>query len=228
MSKRIAVFQSNYIPWKGFFDLIRSVDEFVLDDDVQFTKQSWRNRNRIKSPEGLQWLTIPVHTNFPDKIGDVRIADNAWPAKHWRAIESSYRRAPAFDVFGPYLHELYLTARHERLSAVNEHFLRGICDWMGIATPLLRSIDMPVEGERNERLIAICRSLDADRLLNGPSAREHMDETKIVRAGIQVEYEDYEGYQAYPQLHGVFEHAVSIVDLLLHCGRDFERFLRTF
>jgi len=228
MSKRIAVFQSNYIPWKGFFDLIHAVDEFVLDDDVQYTKQSWRNRNRIKTAQGLQWLTIPVQTAFPEKICDVRIADSSWTQKHWRAIESSYHRATAFADFGPYLHQLYESANFERLSEVNEHFLRGLCQWMGITTPLLRTTDMNISGERNERIIAICQARDASRLLNGPSAREHMDESRFSVAGIHVDYAKYELYASYPQLFGEFEHQLSVVDLLMNCGREFQKYMLTW
>jgi hypothetical protein len=228
VKKRIAVFQSNYIPWKGYFDLIGSVDEFILDDNVQYTKQSWRNRNRIKTHDGLQWLTIPVHVQFPQQICETEIAHDGWRQRHWRSIESAYHRSARFGEFGVCLEALYQTATFARLSQVNEHFLRGICDWMGIRTPFLRTTDMPVAGERNERIVEICRLRRATGLLNGPSAREHMDERCFVEAGITVEYADYDSYPDYPQLHGPFEHAVSIIDLLLNCGRDFGAYTKRF
>ncbi len=228
MSKRIAVFQSNYIPWKGFFDLINSVDEFVLDDDVQYTKQSWRNRNRIKTPQGLLWLTVPVHAHFPAKINQVAVAGAQWRQKHWHAVESSYRRAPGWRTYSMVLHQMWQQADQPMLSEVNGHCLKILCGLMGIRTPLRRSEEFGVSGERNQRIIAICRACDADRLLNGPSARQHMDEEQFRRAGIRVDYADYSRYPEYPQPHGNFEHQVSIVDLLLCCGEDFPRYMLSF
>jgi hypothetical protein len=228
MTKRIAIFQSNYVPWKGFFDLIRAVDVFVLDDDVQYVKQSWRNRNRIKTRNGPIWLTVPVRFQTGQRICEIEIADRSWPARHWRAIGSAYAKAPAFDQVETLLKDLYGSADFQFLSEVNEHFLRGLCQWMRIATPFVRATELGVSGERNERVAAICHRMGATRLLNGPSAREHMNESRIGELGVAVEYASYDGYPVYPQLYEPFEHAVSIIDLLVHCGRDFPRYLKDF
>jgi hypothetical protein len=228
MGKRIAVFQSNYLPWKGFFDLIHSVDEFIIDDQVQYTKQSWRNRNRIKTPHGLQWLTVPVHAHFPQAINEVTISDPNWWKKHWRAVESSYRRAPGWRDFADALYRMWQEAQGQYLWQVNWHCLRQLCSLMGIHTPFRRSEEFHVQGERNQRIIALCKAAGADRLLNGPSARQHMDEEQFRAAGIHVDYADYQGYPEYPQLHGPFEHQVSIIDLLLCCGHDFPEYMLSF
>jgi hypothetical protein len=231
MSKRVAIFQSNYIPWKGFFDLIRSVDEFILDDEVQYTKQSWRNRNRIKSPRGLHWLTIPIHAPHAARISDVVVAEPNWGEKHWRMLRSSYARAPYFAQVGPEIHQWYRTATMPRLSEINAHFLRRICEWLEIPTPLTPVTDfLPAEVpvDRNQRIIAICRQAKATRLLNGPSASLHMDHRQFAESGLPVDYADYSNYPPYPQLHGPFEHAVSILDLLLHVGPESKRYVRPF
>lgn len=228
MSKRIAVFQSNYLPWKGFFDLINSVDEFVIDDQVQYTKQSWRNRNRIKTPHGLMWLTVPVHFHFPQSIDKVTISDPNWWRKHWRAVESSYRRAPGWRDYGDALYSMWQTATYPTLSQANWHCLQFLCRLMEISTPFRRSEEFSICGERNQRIIAICKACDADRLLNGPSARHHMDENQFVAAGIRVDYADYQAYPPYPQLHGPFEHQVSIIDLLLCCGQNYRDYMLSF
>lgn len=234
MSKRVAIFQSNYIPWKGYFDLIRSVDEFILDDEVQYTKQSWRNRNRIKSPQGLRWLTIPVRASHGDRISDVMVAEPGWGEKHWRTLRSSYSRAPYFAELGAEILQWYRGATMPRLTDVNAHFLRRICEWLEIPTPLtpvtdyLTQLPSDVPDDRNQRIIAICRQAQATRLLNGPSALQHMDHQQFVAAGLEVDYADYSSYPPYVQLHGPFEHAVSILDLLLHAGRESKNYMSVF
>jgi hypothetical protein len=219
--KRIAILQSNYIPWKGYFDIIRRVDEFVLFDEVQFTKNDWRNRNRIKTPKGLLWLTLPVRTagRADQPINETEIADPDWARRHWQNIQASYRQAEGFAAVAPQLEALYAaTAGEVLLSRVNRAFLAAICQMLGIATPLTDSREFPRREGRNERLIGICKAAGAAVYLSGPAARTYLDEPMFQAAGIAVEWMDYGGYRPYPQLHGSFEHAVSILDLLCHAG----------
>src|SRR4051812_26649403 len=108
MAKRVAIVQSNYIPWKGDFDLIASVDEFILLDDVQYTRQNWRNRNRVKTPQGPLWLTIPIHNRFGQRIDEVLVSDSSWPEKHWRTIELNYARSDSFSELSMHIERLYL------------------------------------------------------------------------------------------------------------------------
>lgn len=222
--KRVAVIQSNYVPWKGYFDIINLADEFVLYDDVQYTKNDWRNRNLLKAPEGLIWLTIPVRHKgrFGQLVEEVEIADERWATKHWRTIRTNYGRAAAFDEIAPRLEELYERVSDEpRLSPVNEVFIRGICDLLDIDTRIRRSAEFDLGEDRVERLVEICRAVGATEYVSGPSAREYLDEDRLARDGISVRWMDYSGYPEYDQLFGPpFVHEVSILDLLLNEGAE--------
>ena len=135
---RLAVIQSSYIPWKGYFDLIRAADEFVLLDDVQFTKRDWRSRNRIKTKDGLTWLSIPVHTKgrYLQRIDETTISDPEWASRHWHTIRRSYARAPFFEAYAPVVEPLYRKPVSDRLSEVNHAFIVAICRCLGIKTPI--------------------------------------------------------------------------------------------
>ena len=225
--KRVAISQSNYVPWKGYFDLIQSVDEFVLLDDVQYTKRDWRNRNLIKTPRGLRWLTIPVRTKakFLQTIRDTEIADPRWPERHWQAICSAYRSAPGWKDCETWLGRLYHDTPRDRLSEVNRHFLSAICEQLGIRTLIRSSAEFTLSGDASQRLLGICRELDAGVYYSGPAAVDYLDQRIFGDAGIEIRWMQYEGYPAYRQLHGPFEHRVSILDLLLNEGRDAPRFI---
>jgi hypothetical protein len=229
MAKRIAVVQSSYIPWKGYFDLIASVDEFVLYDDAQFTRRDWRNRNQIKTPGGLRWLTIPVIVKgrFEQRIRETLVSDRRWPHQHWRSIQANYARAPHFHTYKTALEALFLGADVERLSAVNYRLLRGLCELLGIRTPLTWSMDYRLEEERTARLVGICRQAGATEYLTGPSARAYLDEPQFREAGITVRFADYSGYREYPQLYPPFVHQVSVIDLLVHTGPEAAQYLRS-
>ena len=229
MSKRIAIVQSSYIPWKGYFDLIRSVDEFILLDDVQFTRRDWRTRNRIKTQHGVAWLSVPVQTKgkYHQTIDETRVADATWAGRHWATIQSAYGGAPFFREFAPTLEPLYEgRAADERLSDVNHSFIAAICTLLGIATPITWSSFYPHGGGRNERLVDLCRSAGASDYLSGPNARAYMDEEQFTQAGVRVQFADYSGYPEYPQLHPPFEHAVSVLDLLFSAGPDATRYMK--
>lgn len=222
MGKRVAIIQSSYIPWKGYFDIIRSVDEFVFLDDAQYTRRDWRNRNMIKTPAGLQWLTIPVETKgqFDAPIDSVRIAA-PWAAKHWTALRHAYARAPCFPDLAPRIEALYRSLDKETmLSLVNRRAIEEICAILGIDTPMRWSRDMPVRGLRTDRLLSICLDAGATEYISGPSARSYMEMHKFAAAGITVRFVDYSGYPEYPQLHGAFAHGVTILDLLFSLGQN--------
>lgn len=222
MGKRVAIIQSSYIPWKGYFDIIRSVDEFVLLDDAQFTRRDWRNRNIIKTAAGAQWLTIPVETKgrFDAPIDTIRIA-GPWADQHWATLRHVYARAPHFARLAPRIAAMYRTLGEETmLSAVNRCALEEICSVLGIDTPIRWSREYPVRGVRTDRLLSICVAAGATEYLSGPSARNYLELDKFAAAGITVRFVDYSGYPEYSQLHGPFEHGVSILDLLFNLGDD--------
>jgi hypothetical protein len=228
MSRRVAVTQSNYIPWKGYFDLIARVDEVVLYDDVQYTRRDWRNRNRIKTPQGTRWLTIPVKTRgrYHQRIDETEVSDPGWAARHWAAIRQSYGGAPHFGRYEGTLEELYAGTKETVLSAVNERFLRALCSLLGIETAMSRSDGHAQSAERSERLVALCRRAGASEYVCGPASRGYLDERAFAEAWIAVTYMDYSGYPEYPQLHPPFEHHVSVIDLLLNTGPDAPHFMK--
>lgn len=229
--KRVAAVQSSYIPWKGFFDLIAAVDEFILYDDAQYTRRDWRNRNQIKTPQGVQWLTIPVNVKgrYLAAIKDITIAERSWASRHWETIAHNYARAHAFDEAGGRLEPLYAEAgRFSRLSEVNFLFIEAICRLLGITTRLSWSMDYEMVPGKTERLVTLCRHAGAREYLSGPSARAYLDEGLFAAAGIRVLYADYGAYPEYRQLHPPFVHTVSVVDLLLNEGSKARRYLKAF
>ena len=226
MKKKIAISQSNYIPWKGYFDFISRVDEFVLYDDVQYTRRDWRNRNKIKMENGLKWLTIPVTAGYHDAINEVLVADSTWHVKHWNKIHQNYKNAPYYKEFSDHIKRLYQAVPSEKLSEINHHFLDGINRLLDIDTPLSWSMEYKKEGNKTERLISICKQAGADIYITGPSARNYMDVNLFNENDIEVKWMNYENYKPYLQMYGEFEHNVTILDLLFHTGRDARKYMR--
>lgn len=217
---RVCIIQSCYIPWKGFFDLLGRTDVYVMLDRAQYAKRHWHNRNRITTADGSKWLTIPVATKsrFEQSIDEVFFAES-WAEKHWRSIEFAYRRAPFFASEAPALKALYEKAdRLERLTDVNELFLRALANRLGITTRIVRDDGFDPQGRRTERLIDICKKIGATRYLSGPSARDYLDEAPFRAAGIAVEWMEYGPYPVYPQSGPTFDPFVSSIDLMFALG----------
>jgi hypothetical protein len=225
--KSLAIVQSNYIPWKGYFDLINSVDEFMLFDDMQFTRRDWRNRNRIKAAAGPLWLTIPVQVKgrYYQRIDETKTADPGWARCHWETIQHSYRRAAHFADYAPIFEELYLASEEEYLSRINYRFLAAICGLLGISTAITWSTQYGTSTGKTERLVHLCREARATHYLSGPAARHYLDESLFQASGVTVSYADYGGYAPYRQLYPPFDHYVSVLDLLFNEGSESRRFL---
>ena len=221
--KKIAILQSNYIPWKGYFDIIRSVDEFILYDDMQYTRRDWRNRNKIKTPQGLLWLTIPVDTKgkYLQKINETKVTGHDWVSAHRKALEVNYARAPYYHYYIDAVDEMYRACEKEDyLSPVNEIFLHGICKLLKIETKITHSSDYSMLEGKTERLVGLVKSAGGSFYLSGPAAKDYIVDQYFEEAGIRLSYMDYSGYPEYPQLYGAFEHGVSILDLLFCTGPD--------
>lgn len=233
MTRTVVITQSNYIPWRGYFDLLRRADDVILLDSVQYTRRDWRNRNRIKSAGGPIWLTIPVEAKgrFDQTIDQTRISDAGWAERHIRSIETAYARAAHFGATAPWLFDLMRSVAAEPLlTGVNELLLRGLCGRLGIAVPISRCTDVFTKDELStmsptERLVEIARARGATHYLTGPSARAYLDVSLFTAAGIEVRWMAYEGYPEYPQLWGAFEPQVSVIDLLLNAADDAPRYL---
>jgi hypothetical protein len=219
--KTVSIIQSNYIPWKGYFDIIGLSDEFIILDTVQFTKNDWRNRNRIKVAAGAPWLTIPVRTGgrFGQTIAETEIADPAWARRHWAKLAATYDGLPGFERYAADIQRLYEVAEGQtRLSAVNRIFLEGLCRLLGIRTPIRDAAQLPDAPEKSRRVAALCQAAGAGRYLSGPAARAYLDESVFAERGIEVTYMDYGGYPAYAQINPPFDHGVSILDMLFCVG----------
>jgi WbqC-like protein family len=227
MAKTVAILQSNYVPWKGYFDIIRSVDEFILYDDAQYTRRDWRNRNRFKSPTGVRWLTIPVQVKgrYLQRIDETMVSDSDWAKKHWATLQAWYGRAPFFERYHSALEEVYLGMKEQHLSRINRRFLEMLMEMLGIGTPISWSTDYVASGQKTERLLSLCDAAEATSYLSGPAAREYLDEERFRAQGIDVKWMSYGGYPAYDQLYPPFDHHVSVLDLLLHVGDDAPRYL---
>ena len=220
--KKVAILQSNYIPWKGYFDLIAAVDEFILYDDMQYTRRDWRNRNKIKTPEGLVWLTVPVKVKgkYTQLIRETEIDGSAWAEKHWRSLAHYYQRAACFDEIAAWLKPLYLESRHTHLSALNRALIEQVCAYLGIRTVISNSWEYQLADGKTQRLVDLCTQAGAAEYVSGPAAKGYLAEGDFAAAGLRLTWFDYLGYPEYPQLWGDFTHYVSIVDLLFNCGRD--------
>ncbi len=220
--RKVAILQSNYIPWKGYFDFIASVDEFILFDDMQYTRRDWRNRNQIKTPQGVQWITVPVLVKgkYYQKIKETEIDGDHWSELHWKSLFQNYRRSRYFDEVASWLQPLYREWNGSLLSDLNRYFIEAICGYLGITTKITNSWDYPpFEGEnRTERLAWLCAQAGGNEYVSGPAAKNYIEENVFVDKGIKLSWADYSGYPVYDQLWGDFVHGVSIVDLIFNCG----------
>lgn len=226
--KRVAILQSNYIPWKGYFDMIAHVDEFILYDDMQYTRRDWRNRNQIKTPQGVTWLTVPVKVkgNYYSAIREIEIDDPAWARAHWQQLVQNYAKAPHFEAIATWLKPLYLEAEYQHLSVLNRAFLERICAYLGVTTRFSSSSDYTLVEGKTERLADLCRQVGATEYVSGPAARDYVVERCFAELGIALSWFDYSGYPPYPQLWGEFTHGVTILDLLFNCGADAPKYMR--
>lgn len=231
MNKKLAIVQSCYIPWKGYFDMIASVDEFILYDDMQYTRRDWRNRNLIKTPHGRQWLTIPVNVTgkYFQRINETQVYDKLWANNHWKSIIANYSKAKHFKHYSHHLEALYAECENENyLSLINFKFIQTICSILNIHTKLSWSTDYPINNDlrKSERLLALCQEAKATHYISGPSAKNYIDETLFHHNKIKLSWFNYEGYQEYSQLWGEFTHEVTILDLLFNTGEEAHRYMR--
>ena len=226
--KKIAILQSNYIPWKGYFDMIAAADEFILYDDMQYTRRDWRNRNQIKTPQGVQWLTVPVLVKgkYHQKIRETEIDGTDWAAAHWKAISINYRRTPHFDEIASWLEPLYLAETYTHVSQLNRRLIEAVCNYLGITTVIKNSWDYALLDGKTERLADLCVQGEATEYISGPSAKNYVQEQVFSDLGIKLTWFDYTGYPEYPQSWGDFTHGVTILDVLFNCGKESHRYMR--
>ena len=218
---RVVVLQSNYIPWKGYFDLVHDADLFVFYDDLQFTKNDWRNRNKIKTPKGAQWATIPVGADAHRLICEVTIKDFEWQERHWALFKQHYGKCPHFARYRTFFEEVYLSRQWSNLSELNQHLIRSISEaLLNIKTEFRDSREYDLTGQKLDRLLELVVKTGADRYVSGPAAKGYIEPSRFAEAGIELVWKDYSGYPEYPQRFPPFEHGVTILDLLFNVGPD--------
>ncbi len=221
----IAIHQPQFMPWLGYFDKMAQVDVFVLLDNVQYKKNEFQNRNRIKTPTGPQWLTVPVSYRFPALINEVAVpAGDPWRRKHLQALQANYGKAPHWPTYGAALQALYADEQ-PLLAAVNAASVEWLRDHLHIETPLVVASQMQVSNDPTQRLIDLCHQLGAESYLAGADGRKYMQLDRFAAAGIEVFFQEYE-HPMYEQLHGVFTSHLSTLDLLLNCGPESGKIVR--
>src|ERR1035437_4249749 len=223
--KKIAILQSNYIPWKGYFDMINMVDEFILYDDVQYTRSDWRNRNKIKTPKGLLWLTIAVGKHYK-KINETQITDINWGKSHWSTIKQFYSKAPYFDGYKDVFENYYLNTNELFLSRINYQLIKLINEILSINTKISWSTDYNLIDGKTERLVNLVQQAGGTEYITGPAAKDYLQEDLFKDANIKVSWMDYSGYPEYPQLYPPFEHGVTILDLIFNVGKDATKYMK--
>lgn len=209
--------------------MINMADEFVLLDEVQYTRRDWRNRNKIKTAQGLHWLTIPVEVKgkFDIPISEVTTADNSWAKSHWQTLTHAYGKTPSFGEIKEWLEPLYANPAH-RLSDINKSFIDGINNYLGIRTSIHWSSSFVTPADKSTRLLTICKAVNASCYLSGPAARDYLDVSLFTQEGISVEWMNYSGYPEYPQLYPPFVHDVSILDLIFNTGKSSIAHMKSF
>ena len=221
----VAIHQPQYMPWLGYFDKMDRADVFVLLDNVQYKKNEWQNRNRIKTAQGVQWLTIPVTYAFPSAILEVQVNQQVtWRRKQWQALTTNYAKAPCWKGLRDCLEEFF-TRDWQMLHQVNRASIDILRERLGIETPMWAASEMQLSDEPTERLIDICRTVGAEVYLAGVDGRKYMEVERFDAAGIEVLFQEYE-HPEYGQLHGPFQSHLSALDLVLNSGIESLEILR--
>lgn len=218
-TRTVAIIQSSYIPWKGYFDIIHDVDEFIFLDDVQYTVRDWRTRNRIKTANGPIWLSVPAGSDRNRLICEVTLDDDRWQERHWKSILHSYSRAPHFRQYAEFFEELYRGRVWGNLSEMNRCITERIArELLGIRTQFSDSRAYAAQGAKQDKILDLLKLSKADRYISGPSASGYLDQAKFEELGIALVFKDYADYPEYDQLYPPFEHAVSVMDLIFNAG----------
>jgi hypothetical protein len=225
--KKTAILQSNYIPWKGYFDIIRKSDLFIFHDDLQYTKNDWRNRNKIKTPNGLEWLTIPCGTNEKRLICEVPLTDDKWQKQHWSKIVSNYSKTPYFKYYASFFEEFYLAKRWDYLHEFNQTMIQQISkEIFKFNTTFEDSRNYFLTEKKAERVLELLIKANATDYISGPAAKDYLKEEFLSSHGIKLHWMDYSNYPEYPQLHASFEHHVTVLDLIFNTGPNALNFLQ--
>ncbi len=224
---KVAVLQSNYLPWKGYFDLINDVDLFVFYDEVQYTKNDWRNRNLIYSKQGKSWITVPVSYKFGQTIIDTKIQNKIdWKKDNWNKLINAYSKAPYWRNYSDFFYSAYFEHDWNYLYELNRFFIINICkEFLKIKTKFADSREYSSEGQKGEKLLSLLSSIGIKNYISGPAAKNYISEDEFSARGFNVTWKDYSGYKEYKQISTPFLHQVSIVDLIFNLGPNASKFI---
>jgi hypothetical protein len=223
---KVAILQSNYLPWKGYFDIIANVDLFIFHDDLQYTKNGWRNRNKIKTFNGTKWITVPCGTNERRLICDVKLINSDWQRKHWNLIKINYKNSIYFNLYSNFFEEIYLEQSWRYLSDLNQHIIKNISNnFLFIKTKFSDSRQYNLKKTKSDRVIELLKKVGATTYISGPSGKNYLNEKKFFEEEIKLEWMSYDGYPTYSQIYQPFEHNVSIIDLLFNVGPNAREYL---
>ena len=216
----VGIHQLHYVPWLRYFEKIARSDVFVVLDNIQYNKNGWQNRNKIKTADSVQTLTVPVFERFAQNLDEVEIRnDLPWRRKHWQSVTQAYSKAPFFRHYAAFLEHTWEQEWH-KLNDLNRHMLPFFLGALGIETPVLYASELDVPGEATERLVNLIRAAGGDRYYSGAYATEvYLDAQMLRDAGIALELQQWRA-PVYGQLHGEFVPDLSIIDLLMNCGPD--------
>lgn len=216
---RVAIIQSSYLPWKGYFDIINDCDIFIFYDEVKYSKNGWRNRNRIKLQGEAKWLTVPVIYDCNTTIAQVKIANNQWQRKHRSTIMHAYNKCAHYGESADLLDSIYRNKEWHSLSELNQETTKLICRRLGIKTEIKCSTAFTKHGGRSQRLIDIIKAVGGTEYISGPKAKSYINENDFKRNNISITWKDYTGYPTYQQSTGLFMHELSIIDLIINTGK---------
>ena len=224
--KKVVVMQSNYIPWKGYFDLVNDADLFIFYDDVQYTKNDWRNRNKIKTAQGAKWLSIPTGIDANRLICEVSLSDPRWQRLHWDNLRQQYEKSPYFRLYKSFFEKVYLDTQWTNLSQLNRHLIQHISlDFLRVSTSFADSSQFLTQGKKLDRLLDLLLKSEATQYITGPAAKDYIVPERFEALNIELLWKDYSGYPEYPQRFPPFEHGVSILDLLFNVGPDAPKYI---
>lgn len=212
--------QPNYLPWLGFFDKLHNCDLFIIEDNVQFEWQGFTNRNKIKTVDGIRWLSVPIkHTNKTIKINNVEIANDGepdWAKRHWLTLKHSYCKAPFWQDYSPFFEDTY-KQKWTKLIDLNMHIIEGLKLFFKINTPITLASTLSTSGKKNELIISQCKAVGGDTQLAGIGGKCYINTDRFEQEGIKVVFQNFK-HPYYPQLHGKFVANLSVVDYLFCSG----------
>lgn len=215
---KIAIHQSQYIPWPPYFKKIATADIFVVMDNVQFQKNGVQNRNKVRNKEADFWLTVPVKGQLTDTIQDKEISNDQWKSKHWKSIQASYRNSPNWGLYEAEIYDLY-SREYSTLHEANNAFFHFFLKKLDITTRIVYLSELKVEGVKSDLVLDICRSLDAEVYLSGWGSRDYLNEESFEAEGIRIRYQESVA-PVYQQFHGSFIQGLSTMDMLLNVNQD--------